>query len=290
MLLLRTRQKIALARMIARPLRQARRLLGAGDWVEVRRRGVRWRLDLGEGIDLAIYLFGAFEIRTVKAYERVVAPGHQVLDVGANIGAHALPLAQRVGAGGRVVCFEPTAFAFAKLKRNLELNAELARRVFAEQLMLSASRQGPLEPSLFASWPLDDDPALHPVHGGRERSTDGARSATLDDYLAGNKIGRIDFVKLDVDGFECDVLAGAAETLRTWRPVMLVELAPEALRERGRQLGDFLGVLVSHDYRLESLASRRRLPMHESELRRHVPPGGSINAFAFPGPGAHRPR
>lgn len=88
--------------------------------MRVRRDGIHWDLDLSEGIDFAIFLLGGLELRTLRLYRRLVQPGDTVLDVGANIGAHALPLARLVGASGRVVAFEPTQFAFCKLQRNLE--------------------------------------------------------------------------------------------------------------------------------------------------------------------------
>ena len=95
--MLTTRTKIALARLIQRPLMMARRMFGQGHETIVRRRGVRWQLDLREGIDLSIYLLRAFEPSTLKAFERLVKPGMTVLDIGANIGAHTLHLARLVG-------------------------------------------------------------------------------------------------------------------------------------------------------------------------------------------------
>lgn len=62
-----------------------------------------------------------------------------MLDIGANIGSHTLPLAQMVGPSGRVYSFEPTDYAFGKQRRNLSLNPELSKRVNALQSMLVGS-------------------------------------------------------------------------------------------------------------------------------------------------------
>ena len=140
--------------MACSPLLLARRAIGLGPEVEVVRGEVRWRLDLREGIDFAIYLLGIFERSTVRAYERRVRPGDVVLDIGANVGAHSLHLARLVGAGGTVVCFEPTDFAFGKLERNVGLNPDLAARIRMEQVMLVDSEETQPAPSLFSSWPL----------------------------------------------------------------------------------------------------------------------------------------
>lgn len=90
--IMRTRTKLLLARAASRVLLTLRRLTGRGPTATVRRRGLRWDLDLREGIDLSVYLLGGFEVRTARAWRRRIAPGSRVLDVGANVGAHALPL------------------------------------------------------------------------------------------------------------------------------------------------------------------------------------------------------
>ncbi len=133
---MRTRHKIALARVVRDPIVFVRRLFGHGQMLGVTRSRLRWRLDLNEGIDFSIYLLGSFEPSTVRAYRRLVGYGSTVLDIGANIGSHTLQFARLVAPGGRVHAFEPTDFAFAKLMRNLEINPEIADRVVANKLML----------------------------------------------------------------------------------------------------------------------------------------------------------
>lgn len=128
-MILSTRFKIALAKMFAAPIRLTRRMLGASDdVVEVTRRGLRWRLDLNEGIDFSIYLLGEFEPATVRGYEQLIRSDGIVLDIGANIGAHKLPLARAVGERGKVHAFQPTAWANSKLTENLGLNPALQDR------------------------------------------------------------------------------------------------------------------------------------------------------------------
>ena len=103
-----------------------RRMVGRGPLVETTRGGVRWNLDLGEGIDFAIWLRGCFEPSTLHALQRLVRPGATVLDIGANVGAHTLHLAAAVGSTGRVLAFEPVAESFRKLRTNVAANPSLA--------------------------------------------------------------------------------------------------------------------------------------------------------------------
>jgi FkbM family methyltransferase len=248
------------------------------DQVIATRGGLRWQLDLTEGIDLAIYL-GAFERSTVNTYTRLIRPGDIVLDIGANIGAHTLQLAKCVGPSGHVYAFEPT-WAFKKLNTNIALNPEIAPRITAVQAMVSSSDGSELAPAIYSSWPLVETTGLHELHLGRLQSTAGARVVTMDTYLTEAGIERIDLVKLDVDGFECDVLEGWT-MLRRWRPRILMELAPYVLAEHGRTLEQLIALLRNADYRL-FMEDGAALPMVATELERMISPGAGINILAVP--------
>ncbi|MSO55188.1 MAG: FkbM family methyltransferase, partial [Rhodospirillales bacterium] len=211
-----------------------------------------------------IYL-GMYERETLGAWPSLVEPGDLALDIGANIGAHTLPLARLVGESGKVIAFEPTAFAYDKLCRNLHLNPEQARHVEAYQIMLL------------------DTGDLHTKHLGALRATAGTSAATLDGFLARAGIGRVDIIKLDVDGFECSVLKGAAHTLRRHRPLIVMELAPYVFGATGGTLSDLIAILADAGYLLETLGSWKRLPMAESDLRaRWIPDGASMTVIARP--------
>jgi hypothetical protein len=105
---MKTVHKIGAARMIYHAVHTGRTLLGRTDRQIVVRGGITYDLDLSQGIDFAIYLGGMFERGTANALSKLTMPGSLVLDIGANIGAHTLRLANLVGPNGRVVAFEPT--------------------------------------------------------------------------------------------------------------------------------------------------------------------------------------
>lgn len=302
--MLSTRQKLALAAGASRTLGLLRRIAGRDQRVVVRRGGVRWALDLDEGIDLSIYLLGRFERRTLAACLARLRPGDTVLDIGANVGAYTLPLARHVAPHGRVVAFEPTDYAFAKLTKNLRLNPDLARAVTAAQVMLGDTSAGAVPP-LYSSWPLgavpgeEDSPLpggiengrstsapaegqVHPQHGGRLMSTGGAFAMTLDQYLEEAGIERIRLVKLDVDGHECRVLRGARQSLCRTRPLLVMELAPYTLSGAGDSVEELLDLLGSLGYRLTSLFSGAPLPLEPTAIRAMIPDGHSVNVLGTP--------
>jgi FkbM family methyltransferase len=278
---LNTAQKIKIAQLASSCVLLARRLTARGTTATVQRGGLRWQLDLQEGIDFSIYLLGAFEPSTVRAYSRVVSPGATILDIGANVGAHTLFLARLCGAAGRVVAFEPTQYAFNKLRRNIELNPDIALRVSCQQVMLVATASSAIEQAIYSSWPLQDaaDEELHAEHKGRLMVTAGATAETLDGALARLGVHQVDFVKLDVDGHEAEVLEGGRETFSRDRPAILMELAPFVFRDNMEKFTFMLKFFWALGYRLTDLSSGKVLPENVSEIIHMIPENGGINVL-----------
>ena len=280
MTLLNTAHKLGLARIASRSVLAWRKALGQPSEAEFIRQGIRWRLDLREGIDFSIFVLGAFEPSTVRAYRALVKPGQSVLDIGANIGAHTLPLAQLVGENGRVIAFEPTAFALRKCTANVVLNPLLRPRISLHQVMLVETRSEPLPATVFSSWPLVGGHTLHEKHKGRLMDTRGARAATLDQVVDELKLSEIHFVKLDVDGHEFPVLAGGRKMLQKFRPAIALELAPYIHAEYGYSFEALLALLNETGYELRDIATLRPIAADSTVLRKIIPHGGSINVLA----------
>ena len=119
----------------------------------------------------------------MRRYRKLIKAGDTVLDIGANIGAHTIPLARLVGDTGMVVAFEPTKYAFTKLLRNAALNPGLAARITACQMMLVAGDADTLPDAIYSSWPLESSSDLHKAHHGRLMPTEGATVSTLDQQV-----------------------------------------------------------------------------------------------------------
>jgi len=279
---LATATKVRAAGILSRAVSTARRLAGRSpSTVVCTRGGLTWSLNLQDGIQLSIYLFGAFERATVRTLSRLLPRGGVAIDVGANIGAHTLPMARHAGEAGRVIAVEPTAWAVGGLRRNLELNADVAPRVIVHAAALVAPGE-PLAREYYSSWPLADAQRPHAIHRGVLHSTAGSVALTLDELVAREKLPRLDVVKIDVDGQELRVLRGAMATLASLRPSLVVELTPYALGEQGDSIDDLLDLLSQAQYRLVDERSFTPLSSDRDTLLRMMPAGGSINVVALP--------
>jgi FkbM family methyltransferase len=281
--ILETRTKIALARVAHRAISAGRSLCGRGDRTEVTRSGIRWSLDLNEGIDFAIYLLGAFERSTVNTLKRLVREGDTVLDIGANIGAHTLFLAQSVGESGHVFAFEPSDYAFQKLKANLAVNPSLKARVTAEQIMLAAEMTQPIKDGVYASWPLEANGELHPKHLGRRVSTKNALPETLESYSRRKDIRRVDVIKIDVDGNELPVFQGGSELLARFQPKIVMEVSPYVHDEENNSFEALITLLKDCKYSLLHARTLEPVPLDAARLRELIPDGAGINVIAEAG-------
>jgi FkbM family methyltransferase len=283
--MLTTKTKVSLASLAYKFISAGRAVAGKTNTAMVRRRGLSWSLDLSEGIDFSIYLLGAFERSTVITLEKLVKPGDTVFDIGANIGAHTLGLARSVGAAGRVYAFEPTDFAFDKLQRNLALNPELQERTFPRQVLLAASTVEKIPTEIFASWPLEKEASVHPKHRGRAVTTRNASVETLDRVVERENIGRVDLIKIDVDGHELPVLQGGLSVLTRFRPLLVMEMSPYVHAEEHNSFSELVALLRDAGYSIQDATTWAPLPLQSSELEALIPDGASINVIARAGAG-----
>ena len=187
---------------------------------------------------------------TVRWLEEYLKPGEVLYDVGANVGAYTL-LAAVATPGVRVVSFEPSPANFAALCANLELN-EVTESVTPVPLALGDQPgSAALDPN--GARP-GDSPRLraHPAPGAVRVLVD-----RLDDAVERFDLQPPDHVKLDVDGGELEVLAGAGRTLSTGSVIsLMVELDREregAVVDRLRAFGFGLSERVSPQDRDRSL-------------------------------------
>lgn len=160
---------------------------------------------------------GMAELAAVAA--AVLPPDGVVLDVGANIGLSALALAPLLPQG-RLLAVEPSPRSAAALRRSLALNG-LEGRVTVAEMALGAA---PGEAEFHDAGHSAGAHLLAPdTLGGATLPKRRVRVHTVDALAAEQGIDRLDFMKIDVEGFETEVLDGARATLARFRPLVFVE-------------------------------------------------------------------
>jgi FkbM family methyltransferase len=204
---------------------------------------MRMKLNLHDRIPRLIYFLNCHEPNETSVVRRIVQPDWTVLDVGAHIGYYTLLMARLLDrCRGRVYAFEPNPETFAILKEHVEMN-ELTH-VTALNLALGAS-VGYAE--LYLGPSHHSGPAsMFPPACAEKRVA--AEVSTLEEFVADSKLNRLDFIKMDVNGAEPDVLRGGREALAFYRPRMLMEVNPPMLAQSGRRPRDLLLLLRDLGY------------------------------------------
>lgn len=184
--------------------------------------------------------------------------GGAVIDVGANIGYTAILFARAIEAPHRVHAFEPEDRNFRWLTHAIE-RARLTGRVVAQRAAVGG-REGAIELWHNASHHGDHRIATDRLMASRDEPTQRVPLTTVDAYLASCGWPAAAFVKIDVQGYEPEVLRGMRETIARNPGVhVAVELMPSALEELGFDTSGFVRELSTALPRLAILERDGRL-------------------------------
>jgi len=198
-------------------------------------RGIRYRL-FTAGLSP---LYGGWERNEQELMVRHVQRGSTAYDVGANHGIHTLLLARLVGSAGRVYAFEPLPENVCQLRENIALNGfsnvDVIEAAVAEKRGTESFDRG----GDHATGHLTD----MAVKPGAEFRVD---VVSLDDHVCTRNAAPPDFIKIDVEGAESRVLAGATLVLETYRPILLIALHTP---EQDISVGQTLSALNYEAYR-----------------------------------------
>jgi FkbM family methyltransferase len=208
----------------------------------------RFEMDLRLGrLQKIFYLKpGIYEPQTERFIRQNVKPGMIVLDIGANTGYMTILLADLVGAHGQVHSFEPMPASYELLRKNVDGNG--LNQVHLHKLALS-DRKG--EATLHVDPGNDGGNTIGNVSGEGWNGHTAITVATeaLDDFLGRAGIGKVDFIKIDVEGAESLVFAGARKLLsRPDAPLIVCEVGDPAQRLVGITELDLRKTLYGHDY------------------------------------------
>jgi len=165
--------------------------------------------------------------------------GSVVVDAGANIGDHTVEYAMMVGESGTVVAFEPNSEPADCLAYNTKSFPQV-------QIFRNGLSDVPRTAKMFAENNV----------GASYVSDSGSvpiELVRLDDVW---NFDRLDFIKMDIEGYETKAITGGIETIRLFRPVMLLEVNVGALQRAGSSEGELLSLLRSLNYRVEVIGRK----------------------------------
>ena len=217
------------------------RSLLKSNFVEIE--GHKMHLDPLDSLKLSINKsYEEFETKLVKD---IIKDGNIVVDIGANIGYFTLIFARLVGEKGKVFAFEPEPNNFNLLKKNIEINGYKNVNLINKAV---SNKSGKIKlyidnvnyggHSLIAEIP--------------NRQSIEIESIKLDDFFSANK--KIDFIKIDVEGAELEVLKGMSNLLNQKDDIkILLEFNPLMLKSFGVTTQEYVNLLIRFNFKIYEL-------------------------------------
>ncbi|WP_300662153.1 FkbM family methyltransferase [Fluviicola sp.] len=212
---------------------------------KVKRNDIHYQLDISDYQEWLIYFYCKTDSSDyVLSY---LAKSEAILDIGANIGQTAFNILQtqtKKGLNPVVYAFEPYPKTFRKLESNIRLNRTAQIRAFNIGL---SNQKGLLHMTQHS-----------PSNSGGFRMTTDTQNAvsvpviSLDEFVSEQNISRIDFIKIDVEGFELTVLSGAKQVIQQFRPVLVFEYSVENILAQNGNIEEALNGILENNYKIST--------------------------------------
>lgn len=189
--------------------------------------------------DYLDYIKDGFEPEMVKLFRALATDSEIILDIGANIGCTAILFSEL---SEKVYAFEPSQTTFALLEKNISMSGR--KNVILQNIGLGAE---PGEFTLtFAPSNRSGGFVSNQTQASVGHTVEKIVIQQLDEVLKSLNFQQINFIKIDVEGFEGHVLRGARQTLSSYKPVVVLELNHWCLNAFQRtSIPDFFDLLRS---------------------------------------------
>ena len=238
----------------------------------VRQNDRLWRLDP------EVALRGEFqELDTVLWLRRVLKPGMQAIDVGANVGQMTLEMAKLVGPSGKVIAIEPAPGNLALLERHIEANG-FSDRVQIVAAACTEVAEEVVHLKVFGNHPdaigsghtiIFDRPPLESEKKLGSTLIE-ARGVSID-FLCEDLCLVPDVIKIDVEGAELQVLRGGKHTLGKLNPYLRFAFHPFAFANAKEATNEIRGLLDSLGYDVKNLVDLQLSEYSVQPIRRRIP-------------------
>jgi FkbM family methyltransferase len=200
-------------------------------------------------IEWTILSAGTYENEINKLIRISLKPGDNCLDVGANIGLQSIRMSQCVGSMGKVYAFEPLNHLQEKLKKNIGLNRADNVTVFPIALSdMETETEFSIDEKAWnqGTFNLNNGPGLH------NQSVSVKIADNIPEVM---ELPHISLIKIDVEGFEFQVLRGLKNILQQHRPRIIFEYDSNYWLKNGHDIKACYQFLESFHYKIYQISS-----------------------------------
>ncbi len=191
-----------------------------------------------------------FEKELISKTLSYVDKGSTVLDIGANIGRWAIPISRKIGAKGHVHAFEPNKESFSFLKNRIRS----FKNVSIHNIALSNGEHKEVE---FLIQKGISCPANAAIAETASQITDKenfeivkVESKSTDTFVNANHVNSVDFIKIDVEGHELEVIKGFKDGIKLYKPVLAIEILKDKWKNNNANNSDVAQLILNEGYRI----------------------------------------
>src|SRR5579862_191031 len=214
---------------------------------------------------LGFFDYRGHDLGDLRFLWRNLKPGAVFLDIGAHHGVYSVVAAKKLGANGIVAAFEPSVREYRRLRMHLRMNR--LGSVRAEPLALGSAA---CTQKFFEITNGDNTRGGFRPPASEDRISEiSVETVRLDDYVSQFPLARVDFVKLDVEGGELEVLRGASSALTKFRPILICEVLDATTQVWGYKAREIIQMLESLDFAWFDIRSNGSIVPHK--IREHYP-------------------
>ncbi|NQW30102.1 MAG: FkbM family methyltransferase [Ignavibacteria bacterium] len=223
--------------------------------------GIRMNIDASEFLQSHLFLYGSYELPTVKFIRSFLKNGMTAVDVGAQIGYLTLVMAT-IDKSIAVHAVEPEPVNINKLKSNIALNC--LRNVTVHEVGLS-DKDGGIRLYLSNDHNAGTHSTVQNVANVSDNFVD-INCYTLDSMMSDGRIKDCHLIKIDVEGGELEVIKGALNTLSNSKPVIIMELSDALQNARGFSTMEFKRLMQDHGYSSFTISDSGKLILSSTEI------------------------
>lgn len=204
-----------------------------------------------EFIGWNLFFFGFYESDVNGVLRKYIKNGDIVVEAGANNGSETILLSYLVGSNGQVFAFEPIPKICEILRKNIELN-NFQDRVEIEEIALGKNID-----ARTGFYLMPDDAPNQGMSSKYKFAEAGNKiivnETTLDSFAEKKGINKIDFIKMDIQGSELDLILGAEKTIKKFKPVILLEIDRNSIKNTNYSVKEIWNILTDLGYIIKSV-------------------------------------
>lgn len=223
--------------------------------------GFVMQLNCQHSTERQLFFSGVYQSSLAHALRTMVPAGGYAIDIGANIRYYSLLMSKLVGKSGRVAAFEANPHLLPRLEADRQRNGFDQLTYYGQAVAERAAQMTFAIASDYGKSSLQTDC----IKDVQEHIS--VKTITVDDFIAQHRWPRLDVIKSDIEGSDCQALLGAREAIRRFRPYIVFELwrdTPPEWQEEVRKL------LQDHRYKLQVLhLSGKREPFNWQPFTNH---------------------